>query len=180
MNTIWPVTFPEPNIAAIESHTKEPNIPCGSGRQNPAILPSLNDFNLPPNFFNVLATMAVVQPATRQCDERDNPLSPVPLELSAIWTPLINVRTVQGWEISSDVGTFSSDEPRRNYPVPSPSPTPPPPRRQKRKLSTGMPFPQKGRVSEHNCKAFCQPLRAAKHPNAQSKHRLLDFCLNLK
>ena len=44
-------------------------MPYGFGRQLPIIPPSLNDLNLPPNPFNILATMAVVNPAEDDYDE---------------------------------------------------------------------------------------------------------------
>ena len=45
----------------IESDSNEPTFPYAFGTQHPIVPPSLNDLNLPPNPFNVLATMAVMQ-----------------------------------------------------------------------------------------------------------------------
>ena len=44
----------------VGSDSNEPTIPYGFGSQHPIVPPSLNDFNMPPNPFNVLTTMAVV------------------------------------------------------------------------------------------------------------------------
>ena len=139
--------------------------------------PSLNDLTLPPNPFNVLATMAVIQ-----ADEEYSPQSPDPAIPSQISTPPMNVSTIEGWEtthITTDDATFyTDDEPRRVYwdisssdlfdsneprnvfIASSPSSTPPPPRRQKRKLSMGMSFPKKGGVPQHTCEACGQRLPA--------------------
>ena len=61
MPSISSITSHEPQIVTIDSDSNEPTMPYGFGRQFPLI--SLNDLNLPPNPFNVLATMAVVNPA---------------------------------------------------------------------------------------------------------------------
>ena len=57
--TISSVASLEPQIVTIDSDSNEPTIPHGIGNQHPIVPPSLNDLNLPPNPFNVLATMAV-------------------------------------------------------------------------------------------------------------------------
>ena len=145
----------------------------GSSRSSP---PSLSDLNLPPNPFNILATMAVVHQTQNTHDDNYSPQSPEPSELSSISTPTINVSAFNNWETSytsTDDNTFydTSDEPRRVYwdlssdddlgsSVPrnpsvasSPCVTPPPPRAQKRKISLGMSFPKDGGVSQHICEA---------------------------
>ena len=162
--TISSVASPEPQKVAvtIDSDSNEPTFPYGFGHQNPIVPPSLNDLNLPPNPFNVLATMAVI----RQ-DEEDSPQSPKPSDPPPISTPPMNVSTIEGCETphtTTDDNTFHSfeNEPRRVYwelsPnktfdsnehrhvsfASSPSSTPPTPPRQKKKLSMGMSFPQKG------------------------------------
>ena len=147
--TISPVTSLESNRVTIEPDTNEPTIPYGYGRQHHIIPPSLNNSNLPRNPFNVLATMVIVQPATSQYDERDSPLSLVPSELSSISTPPMKLKTVKGWDTCSYVGTFSVDDPRRNYSVSSPFSTTPPPRRQKQNLGIGIIFLKKGSVAAH-------------------------------
>ena len=59
--TISSVVSPEPQIVTIDSDSDEPTMPYGFGSQHPIVPPILNDFNLPPNPFNALATMAVIQ-----------------------------------------------------------------------------------------------------------------------
>ena len=157
--TISSVASPEPQIVTIDSNLNEPTFPYAFGTQHPIVPPSLNDLNLPPNPFNVLATMAVIQQ-----DQENSPQSPEPPDPSPISTPPMNLSTIEGWEtpqtttddntfysseneprrvywdFSTDK-TFESNEPRRVYPTGSPSSTPPPPPRQKRRLSMGMSFP---------------------------------------
>ena len=175
----------EPRIVTLDSDSNDPTMPYGFRNQQPIVPPSLNDLNLPPNPFNVLATMAVI----RDNDEY-SPQSPEPSIPSPISTPPMNVSTVEGWDTThtttTDDNTFylSENEPRRVYwdisssdtfdfneprnvsVASSPSSTPPPPRRQKRKLSMGMSFSQKGGVSQHTCEACGQPLPKGKPPNA--------------
>ena len=81
----------EPQIVTIDSDSNEPTAPYGFGSQHPIIPPSLNDFNLSPNPFNVLATMAVIR-----ADEEYSPQSPEPSIPSPISTPPINVNTIEG------------------------------------------------------------------------------------
>ena len=94
-------------------------MPYGFGQQLPIVPPSLNDLNLPPNPFNILATMAVVHPIQSTHDDNYSPQSPEPSELSSISTPPMNVSAFNSWETSyttTDSDTFhSSDEPRRVY-----------------------------------------------------------------
>ena len=174
--TISSVASPEPQIVTIDSDSNEPTFPYAFRTQQPKVPPSLNDLNLPPNPFNVLATMAV-----NQQHQADSPQSPRPSEPSPISTPPMNLSTIEGWEtphtttddntfyssgneprrvywdFSADE-TFESNEPRRVYPTGRPSSTPPPPPQQKRRLSMGMSFPQRGGVSQHTCEACGRPL----------------------
>ena len=179
--TISSVASPEPQVVTIESDSNEPTFPYAFGTQHPKVPPSLNDLNLPPNPFNVLAAMAVIQQ-----DPEDSPQSPEPSDPSPISTPPMNLSTVEGWETphtttddntfySSDNEprrvywdfssnkTFESNEPRRVSPNRSSSSTPPPPPRQKRRLSIGMSFPKKGGVSQHICEACGQTLPGRKN-----------------
>ena len=166
--TISSVASLEPQIVNIESESNEPTFPYAYGTQHPIVPPSLNDLNLPPSLFNVLATMAVVQQ-----DQEDSPQSPEPSDPSPISTPPMNLSTIEGWETphtatddntfnsseneprrvywdSLPEETFESNEPRRFSPARSPSSTIPPPPRQKRRLSMGMSFPKKkGSVAAH-------------------------------
>ena len=176
--TISSVASPEPQIVTIESDSNEPTFPYAFGIQQPIIPPSLNDLNLPPNPFNVLASMAVI---------RDSPPSPEPSDPSPISTPPMNLSAIEGWETPNTTvddnnfhssekeprrvywdflpdETFESPEPRRVYPAGSPPSTPPSPPRQKRRVSMGMSFPQKGVVSQHTCEACGQPLPQRKTP----------------
>ena len=145
----------------IESNSNEPTFPYAYGTQHPKVPPSLNDLNLPPNPFNVLATIAVIQQ-----DQEDSPQLPETSDPSPISTPPMNLSTIEGWETphttiddntfyssenesrrvywdSLPDETFESNEPRRVSPTRSPSSTPPPPPRQKRRLSMGMSFSKK-------------------------------------
>ena len=69
MISISSIASPDPQIVTIDSDSNEPKMLYGFGRQLPIIPPSLNDLNLPPNPFNILATMAVVNPAEDDYDE---------------------------------------------------------------------------------------------------------------
>ena len=167
--TISSVASPEPQIVTIDSDSNEPTFSYAFGTQHPIVPPSLNDLNLPPNPFIVLANMAVIQQ-----DQEHSPQSPEPSDPSPISTPPMTLSTIEGWETSHNTTddntfywsenepgrvdwdfsadeTFESNEPRRVYPTRSPSSTPPPPPRQKRRLSMGMSSPQRGvGASQHS------------------------------
>ena len=64
--TISAVASPEPHLVTIDSDSNEPQFPYAIGTQQLIVLPSLNDLNLPPNPFNVLTTLAVVQQDQRK------------------------------------------------------------------------------------------------------------------
>ena len=162
------VALLEPQVVTIDSDSIEPAIPYGFGNQHPIVTPSLKDNKLPPNPFNVLATMI-------RADEEYRPQSPETSIPSPFSTPPGNVSTIEGWEttqkstnvasfytddkprrVCSDYSsdeTFDSNEPRYVFIASSPSSTPPPPRGQKRKLSMGICFPNTVGVSQHTCKA---------------------------
>ena len=59
MPSISSIASTEPHIFTIDDDSNEPTIPYGFGQQLPIVPPSLNDLNLPPNPFNILATMAI-------------------------------------------------------------------------------------------------------------------------
>ena len=167
MPSICTITSPQPYIFTINDDSNEPTIPYGFGRQLPIVPPSLNDLNLPPNPFNIVATMVIANITGDANDDNYSPQSPEPSEPSPISTPPMNVSAFNSWETSyttTDNDTFhSSDEPRRIYFLPtSPSPPPSPPRRQKRKLSLGMSFPKEGGVSKHICEACGQTIPSTK------------------
>ena len=193
MPSISTIASPQPHIFTINDDSNEPTIPYGFGRQLPMVPPSLNDLNLPPNPFSILATMAVVHQTQNTHDDKYSPQSPEPSELSSISTPPMNVSASNSWETSytsTDNNTFyTSDEPRRVFcdlssdddlgsSVPrnpsiasSPCSTPPPPRAQKRKLSLGMSFPKDGRVSQHICEACGQTIPSTKDIPGPSKRK---------
>ena len=184
MPSVSSIASPQPQIFTIDDDSNEPTMPYAFKRQLPIVPTSLNDLNLPPNPFNILATMAVVHQTQHTHDDNYSPQSPEPSELSSISTPLMNVSAHRSWETSyrtTDDNTFhTSDEPRRVYwdlssdddlgssvprnpsVVSSPCVTPPPPRAQKRKLSLGMSFPKDGGVSQHICEACGQTIPAVK------------------
>ena len=111
------IASPEPQILTINDNSDEPTMPYGFGRQLPIILLSLNDLNLPPNPFNILATMAVVNHTEDGNDDNYSPQSPEQSEPSPISTPPMNVSTFDSWETShtttDDNRFYSDDEPRR-------------------------------------------------------------------
>ena len=184
MPSISSIASPEPRIFTIDDDSNEPTMPYGFGQQIPIVPPSLNDLNLPPNPFNILATMAVVHQIQKTHDDNYSLQSPELSELSSISTPPRNVSAFNNCETSftsTDDNTFyTSDEPRRVYwdlssdddlgsSVPrkpsvasSPCVTPPPLRAQKRKLSMGMSFPKNGGVSQHICEACGQTIPSTK------------------
>ena len=69
--TISSVASPEPQIVTIDSASNEPTFPYGFGQQNPTKPPNLNDLNLLPNPFDVLATMTVI----RQVEEESHQIT---------------------------------------------------------------------------------------------------------
>ena len=113
--TISCVVSPEPQIVTLDSDSNEPTFPYAFGAQHPIVPPSLNDLNLPPNPFNVLATKAVIQQ-----DQEQSPQSPEPSDPSPISTPPMNVSTIDDWDTThttADDKTFysSDNDPRRVY-----------------------------------------------------------------
>ena len=176
MPSLSTIASPEPQIVTIDDDSNKPTMPYGFGRQLPIIPPSLNDLNLPPNPFNILATMAVANNTTEPNDDNYSPQSPEPSELSPISTPPMNVSAFNSCETSytttNDDTFYSSDEPRRiNFLPPTPSPPRSPPRRMKRRLSLGMSFPKDGGVSQHVCETCGQTIPAVKHtPGPSSRN----------
>ena len=161
------IASPEPQILTINDNSNPPTVPYGFRLQLPIVPPSLNDLNLPPNPFNILATMAVANHTEDTNYDNYSPQSPEPSEPSPISTPPMSVSAINSWETSyttTDNDTFhSSDEPRRIYSLPpSPLSPPPHPRKQKRKLSLGMSFPKDGGVSQHTCEACGQTIPSVK------------------
>ena len=158
MPSISTIASPQPYIFTINDNSNEPTIPYGFGRHLPIVPPSLDNLSLPPNPFNMLATMLIATKTGDANDDNYSPQSPEPSDPSPISTPPMNVSAFNSWETSYTMthkDTFySTDEPRRIYFLrPSPASPPSPQRRQKRKLSLGMSFPKEGGVSQHICEA---------------------------
>ena len=167
MPSISTIASPRPYILTTNDDPNEPTIPYGFGRQLPIVPPSLNDLNLPPNPYNIVATRAIANNTGDANDENYSPQSPEPSEPSPISTPPINVSAFNSWETSyttTDNDTFySSDEPRRIFFLPrSPASPPSPPRKLKITLSLGTSFPKEGGVSQHICEACGQTILSAK------------------
>ena len=101
----------ESRIVTIDSNSNEPTMPYGFGNQHPFVPPSLNDLNLPPSPFNVLATMTVLR-----VDAEYSPHSPELFIPSPISAPPMNVSTIEGWETThtttDDATFYTDDEPR--------------------------------------------------------------------
>ena len=91
MISISTIASPERQIVTIDDDSNEPTMPYGFGRQLPIVPPSLNDLNLPPNLFNILATMAIAPNTGDANDDNYSPQSPEPSEPSPISTPPMNV-----------------------------------------------------------------------------------------
>ena len=177
MPSISTIASPQLYIFTINDDSNEPTIPYGFGRQLPIVPPSLNDLNLPPNAFNILATRAIASNTGDANGDNYRPQSPEQSDTSPISTPPMNVSAFNSWETSyttTDNDTFySSDEPRRIYFLPpSPASPPSPPRRQKRRLSLGMSFPKEGGVSQHICEACSQMIPSAKDTSGPSNRDL--------
>ena len=167
MPSISTIASPQPYIFTINDDSNERTIPYGFGRQLPIVPPSLNDLNLLPNLFNILATMAIATNTGDANDENYSPQSPEPSDPSSISTPPINVSAFNSWETSyttTDNDTFySSNEPRSiSFLPPSPASPPSPPRKLNRRLSLGMSSPKDGGVSQHICEARGQTIPSAK------------------
>ena len=90
MPSVSSIASSEPNIITLNDDSNEPTTPYGFGRQLPIIPLSLNDLNLPPNPFNILATMAVVN---QEHDANYSLWTSEPSEPSPISTPPMNVST---------------------------------------------------------------------------------------
>ena len=109
MPSVSSIASPQPQIITIIDDSNEPTMPYGFGRQLPIVPPSLNDLNLPPNPFNILATMAVVDYTEDDNNDLYSPKSPDPSDPSSISTPPMNVSTFNSWETThttTDDNTF--------------------------------------------------------------------------
>ena len=61
MAIIFWVATSEPDVVTLDDDSNDPTFPYEFGAQQPIVSPSLNNLNLPPNPFNTLAAMMVVQ-----------------------------------------------------------------------------------------------------------------------
>ena len=78
MPSVSPIASPEHQILTIHDDSNESTIPYGFERQLPIVPSSLNDLNLPPNPFTILATMALVNHTEYGDDDNYSPQSPKP------------------------------------------------------------------------------------------------------
>ena len=173
MPTVFLIASPEPQIVTFNDDSNEPTMPNGFGRQFPIIPPSLIDLNLPPNPFNIVATMAVVN---HEHGNNYSPQSPELSEPSPISTNPMNVSTFENWETThktTDDNTFySSDEPKRIHFLPSsPSPTSSHPRKMKKNWSWECPFQKMG-VSQLVSEACGQNISSTKDITGPSTKNL--------
>ena len=76
-----------PQFVTVDSDSNKPTMLCGFGQQLPINPPSLNDLNLPPNPFNILAALTVANPTKNGYDKNYSPQSPEPSDPSPISTP---------------------------------------------------------------------------------------------
>ena len=117
--SLSPIPSPVPQIVTIDSDSNEPTMFNGVGWQPPIIPPRMNDPNLLPNSFKILATMAAAHPTAERQDANYSPQSPELTEPPPISTPTMNLSTIEGWETAqttTDDNTFYSDDgPRRLY-----------------------------------------------------------------
>ena len=77
--TISSVASTEPLILMIKSDSNEPSIPYGFGNQHLIVPLRFNDLNLPPYPFNILATLAVIQPDKEYSRQSPEPSDPSPI-----------------------------------------------------------------------------------------------------
>ena len=86
MPSVSTIASPQPHLVTIDDDSNQITIPYGFGQQQPIVPPSLNDLNLPPNPFNILATMAITN-NTGDDNDGYSPQSPEPSLPSPISTP---------------------------------------------------------------------------------------------
>ena len=96
--TISSVVSPDQDIVTLDDDLNDPTSPYRFGAQQPIVPPSLNDPNLPPNPFYILAAMTVFQQDPTQQDDNYSPQSPDPPNSSPISAPAMSSSTIDGWE----------------------------------------------------------------------------------
>ena len=108
MISISSIASPEPQIVTIDDDSNEPTMPDGFGRQLPITPPSLNGLKLPPNPFNILATMAVASNTEETNDDNYSPQSPDPVRT------LPNIDAPNERERLQQLGDVLHDDERRH------------------------------------------------------------------
>ena len=98
MISISSIASPEPQILTIDDDSNEPTMPYDFGLQFPIVPPNLNDLNLMPNPFNILATMAIANNTEDANDNNYSPESPELSEPSPTSTPPVNVSAFNSWD----------------------------------------------------------------------------------
>ena len=78
MPSISTIASPQPYIFTINDDSNEPTIPYCFGWQLTIVPPSLNDLNLPPNPFNILATKGIANNNAGTNDDHYSLQSPEP------------------------------------------------------------------------------------------------------
>ena len=154
-----------PQMITIDSDSNEPTMPYRFGRKLPIIPPSLNDLNLPPDPFNILATMAVADLIAERYDERFSPQTTgavgtvtgidAPDEPQHNWG-MGETTYDNGWSYIWYILLWWWS-PEKLYPTFQSFPTPSP-WKLKRELSLGMSFPKREGASQHICEAYEQLL----------------------
>ena len=111
MRSVSSIASSEPQILTINDNCNEPTLSYGFGRQLQIVPSSLNDLRLPPNPFNILATMAVVNHTEDANEDIYSSQKPEPSEPSPTSTPPRNASTFDSWKTShttTDDNTFYS------------------------------------------------------------------------
>ena len=113
MRPISPIASLESQILTLHDDSNEATMPYGFGRLLPIFAPSLNDVNLPPNPFNILATMAILN-REDGFDDNYSSQSTQRSRASPISTPPMNISTFDRWKTphttTNDSTFYSSDE----------------------------------------------------------------------
>ena len=99
MPSVSTIASPQPHFVTINDDSNDITMPYGFGQQVPIVPPSLNDLNLPPNPFNILATMQVVVDRTEDDNNAEySPESPDPSLPSSISSPPMSVSAFHSFE----------------------------------------------------------------------------------
>ena len=118
MPTVSSVASPEPQIVTLNDYSNEPTMPCGFEGQLPTKSQILNHLNLPPNPFNILATMAPINTTRDGHEDNYSQQLREPSVPSPTSTPPMNVSTFNIWETphtTTDDNTFYSKDGQSAY-----------------------------------------------------------------